>query len=288
MPSLPRFLVLALTIGVLAACEPPLPQPFRPAEVPALTEPGIRAGLIVTPVEGATDGVALAKATADALQADDVAATTDSLAAPAYRLKGRAVASDADVHIEWLVEDAAGHEKATANQPLTAAEAAAWRVGDPSVYAGVAKTAADDIAAAMSESKAKPAERPLIAIPEVTGAPGDGPRTLQRSMAYVLGKRGLNVTENIDSGTKAGLVLVGSMRVVKGSDHAQVQMDWKLIHADGSQIGTVSQANDVPAGLFDTPWGDVAYTIAESAADGVVHLVDQATSPTTQTSAVSH
>lgn len=252
-----------------------------------MTEPGVRAGLIVAPVEGATDGVALAKATADALQAEDVAATTDSLAAPAYRLKGRADTSGAGVRIEWTVEDAAGHEKAAASQPLTDAEAAAWRRGDPSVYASLAKTAADDIAAAMSESKAKPTERPLIAIPEVTGAPGDGPRTLQRSMAYVLRKRGLNVTESIGSGVKAGLVLLGSMRIVKDNDHAQVQVAWTLSHADGSQIGTVSQANDVPAGLFDSPWGDIAYTIAESAADSVVNLVDQATSPTTRTSAVS-
>lgn len=274
-----RLVLLALATSALAACEPSLPQPFRPASVPPLTEPGIRAGLVVAPVEGAADGSALAKATADALQTEDIAATTDPLESPAYRLTGRAVTDARGVRIDWTVKDAAGSDKGTATQQLTAADVVAWRTGDPSLYQSLAATAAHDIAGAISESKSSQPERPLIAIPEVTGAPGDGPRTLQRSMAYVLGKRGFNITESTQPESDAGLVLLGSMHVVKGKDHSQVEVAWTLIRPDGQQVGTVSQANDVPAGLFDAPWGDIAYTIAESAADSVVQLVNQAGAP---------
>ena len=43
--------------------------------------------------------------------------------------------------------------------------------------------------------------------------------------------------------------------------------------ADGSEIGTVAQENDVPAGLLDGPWGDVAYTVALAAQDGIMQLI---------------
>ena len=42
---------------------------------------------------------------------------------------------------------------------------------------------------------------------------------------------------------------------------------------DGSEIGTVVQENDVPAGLLDGPWGDVAYTVAVAAQDGIMALI---------------
>ena len=42
---------------------------------------------------------------------------------------------------------------------------------------------------------------------------------------------------------------------------------------DGGEIGTVGQENDVPAGLLDGAWGDVAYMVAVSAQDGIMELV---------------
>ena len=42
---------------------------------------------------------------------------------------------------------------------------------------------------------------------------------------------------------------------------------------DGGEIGTVGQENEIPAGLLDGPWGDVAYMVAVSAQDGIMELV---------------
>ena len=45
------------------------------------------------------------------------------------------------------------------------------------------------------------------------------------------------------------------------------------LRADGAQIGTVGQENNIPRGLLDGPWGDVAYSIAIAASDGLMQLV---------------
>ena len=44
---------------------------------------------------------------------------------------------------------------------------------------------------------------------------------------------------------------------------------------DGSEIGTVGEENDVPSGLLNGPWGDVAYSVAISAGNGIMALVDR-------------
>ena len=44
---------------------------------------------------------------------------------------------------------------------------------------------------------------------------------------------------------------------------------------DGGEIGTVGQENDIPAGLLDGAWGDVAYMVAASAQDGIMQLVSR-------------
>ena len=39
--------------------------------------------------------------------------------------------------------------------------------------------------------------------------------------------------------------------------------------AGGAEIGTVGQENDVPGGLLDGAWGDLAYSVAIAAGDVV-------------------
>ena len=58
---------------------------------------------------------------------------------------------------------------------------------------------------------------------------------------------------------------------IAGKQH--VKIVWHVRHGDGSEIGTVAQENDVPEGLLDGPWGDVAFTIAVAAQDGIMQLV---------------
>ena len=52
-----------------------------------------------------------------------------------------------------------------------------------------------------------------------------------------------------------------------------VKIVWHVRRKDGTEIGTVGQENDVPTGLLDGAWGDVAYMVAVSAQDGIMQLV---------------
>jgi hypothetical protein len=237
----------------------------------------VRAGLVVVPVQGAADGALFAEAMADALADQDFAASTKPIPGPSYRLIGRAVPEGKDdIRLEWEVNDPARGFAGAVAQGIARDEMAAWRAGDPGLYRVLAKSAAAEIASLLAESKATTPEKPLILIPEVTGAPGDGPRTLQRSMAYVLDKRGLKVEEHPTGDAKPTYVLKGAMTVKTQAGRAQVAISWSLVRPDGSVVGTVNQANEVAADLLKGPWGDIAFAIADAAGEEVTKLVDGA------------
>ena len=61
-----------------------------------------------------------------------------------------------------------------------------------------------------------------------------------------------------------------------------VKIVWRVRGKDGGEIGTVGQENDVPAGLLDGAWGDVAYMVAVSAQDGIMQLVARGAPPAPQ------
>jgi hypothetical protein len=266
-----RFLALLVIATVLGGCS--LPQPFQPDVIPPLTKPGVRAGLVVIPVEGATDGALFAEALADALADQEFAASTKPIPGPSYRLIGRAVSEGEDIRLEWEVEDPARGFAGAVAQGIAREQMAAWRAGDPGLYRTLAKSAAAEIASLLAESNAVTQEQPLIFIPEVVGAPGEGPRTLQRSMAYVLDKRGLKVAEHAEPDAKPTFVLKGAMTVKTQAGRSQVAIAWNLTRPDGTVVGTVNQANEVPAALLEGPWGDIAFAIADAAGEEVATLV---------------
>jgi hypothetical protein len=265
------FLLAALGVG---ACQ--IPQPFRTDEISRLTAPGVRAGLTVAPFEGAADGALFAEAVADALVDQDLAATTSPIAGPSYRLTGQAVTEGDAVRLEWTVEDPMRGFAGAIAVGVAPSQMPAWRDGDPRLYRTLAKNTATEIAALLADSTAGTPEQPLILIPEIVGAPGDGRRTLQRSMAYVLDKRGLKVTEQAVPDATPPLVLKGVMKVATRDRRSQIEIAWTLTRPDGTTVGTVAQANEVPAGLLDGPWGDIAFAIADAAADGIADLVTNA------------
>jgi hypothetical protein len=273
-----RILVLCIVAAIsLGACS--LPQPFHPDSIPPLTAPGVRAGLVVAPVKGAVDGALFAEALADALTDQDFAASTKPIAGPSYRLEGHTVSEGEDVRLEWDIEDATRGFAGAITQAIAREDMAAWRAGDPTLYRALANSAAAEIASLLSESNAVAPEPPVIFVPAVAGAPGDGPRTLQRSMAYVLDKRGLKAVEQETPDSAPTFVLKGTMTVTTHSDRSQVAIAWELTRPDGSSIGTVKQANEVPADLLKGAWGDIAFAIADAAGDQVADLVAGASKP---------
>jgi hypothetical protein len=78
----------------------------------------------------------------------------------------------------------------------------------------------------------------------------------------------------VAAGEKPDLLVEGEVTVDPVKANKQhVKIMWRVRRADGGEIGTVGQENDVPRGALDGPWGDLAYSVAIAASDGLMQLI---------------
>ncbi|HEY1299694.1 MAG TPA: hypothetical protein VGF07_04305, partial [Stellaceae bacterium] len=114
--------------------------------------------------------------------------------------------------------------------------------------------------------------RTRLRIGGVKGAPGDGGTALETAITTLLKRQDLAIVS--DPHDQADLVLDALVKVAAAKAGKQdVKIVWRVRRPDGSEIGTVGQENNVPTGLLDGAWGDVAYVVAVSAQDGIMALV---------------
>lgn len=280
-----RFAAAGLAL-LLAACQGETSHPFTGHTVPPPSlRPPDSAGIFVLPAEGAPEpsARALAEAMAAALQSADVPASASASNQQSYRLVAKAVAAPADgqrqaVSLTWELRDAAG--KLVGSVPARIdAVAAGWARGDPELARALAQPAAPELAKLIQGNAPLPAGgiNPVVAVREVTGAPGDGNRALTRAMGEALKRDELTLA---GPDAKSDFVLAGAVSVAPSDGQKQtVKVVWILSRADGSEIGRVNQENAVPAGSLDRAWGEVAYAVTGAAAPGVRRLVEEAELP---------
>jgi hypothetical protein len=113
-----------------------------------------------------------------------------------------------------------------------------------------------------------------VAVPPVAGAPGDGTRSLARAMQLALRQASISVAEG-DAPSGKHFTVAGKVTLGPAAEGKQkVTVSWTLLGPDGDQVGQVNQENAIQAGSLDGRWGDIAYAVAKSAADGIVALLD--------------
>jgi hypothetical protein len=161
------------------------------------------------------------------------------------------------------------------------APARAWESGDDTIIASLAEASAAEIAPLLADEAAPAAAevagdgRTRIAIHPVSGAPGDGAKSLANAIATVLKRQELAVLD--DPSAKADVILDGEVTIVPVKpDKQHVKIVWHVRRSDGVEIGTVGQESDVPKGLLDGAWGDVAYSVAIAGADGLLQVIARA------------
>jgi len=134
------------------------------------------------------------------------------------------------------------------------------------------------IAAAQPRETIKPAPNTTairaVAVPQVKGAPGDGNRELTSAMREVLKNAGWPVRSKPgdDTLTVRGKVKLGQKK--KGKQ--PITLAWVVSDPAGAVLGTVKQANRVPAGSVDRGFGPNAKYVAQAAAPGIFNLVKDA------------
>jgi hypothetical protein len=282
-----RLAVLALAL-LIAGCQP-LPHPFADDRPPAaLLKVHDVAGVSIAPIEGQPSAVAekLGAAVASALLKRDIPASDKTTSLGSYQLYGRLAETrpkkgrkgdNASVNAYWRLYDAKGR---MVGEHTTEVEAPAgeWESASAQPIEKLAGLSADGLAPLLEEEPqveaaktASDAGRVRVAVNPVSGAPGDGGKSLAAAVAGVLKRQDLAIVEKDQ---KPDLTVEGEVSVTPVKpDKQHVKIVWHVRRADGAEIGNVGMENDVPKGLIDGPWGDIAYSIAIAAGDGLMQLV---------------
>jgi hypothetical protein len=272
----------AMAVLMLAACQP-LPHPFED-DVPRRGAPILllrdSASVAIAPIEGMPRATAekLGAAMASALQEREIAASNKTASIGSYELIGRIQSmapsnGKAALVALWELRDASGQRVGERAERIEAA-ASDWEAGSDDAVARLAAASAAQLAGLIQDDTPTEAEiggRTRLLIGAVAGAPGDGGVSLPRAIAELLKKQDLAIFT--DAQAKVDLVLDAEVTIAKPKAGKQnVRIIWHVRSKD-AEIGTVGQENDVPAGLLDGAWGDVAYMVAVSAQAGILELV---------------
>ncbi len=203
-----RGLVALGLLAMLGGCFS-LPMPFQPDQSPSpapstLVRPP-PARIVIPPPSAAGLGDAasrrFASSLAAALQALEVPATASGIANPRYSLLVNAEAEAGQVRLTYSLAGPDGKPIAAAGGPRPV-PAEAWVDARAETLETTAKEAAPAIARMLATVEARRretttgalAERlPSAAIAPITGAPGDGARSLDRAIRAALGREGLIV-----------------------------------------------------------------------------------------------
>lgn len=280
-----RAAIMALALAAPGACQP-LPHPFADDRPPAaLLEIRDSPGVAIAPLVGVPPATVqkLGAATAKALLKDDIPASDKTANLDSYRLYGRLAQSQtkdgvSTVTALWRLYNAKGRTLGEQSVKL-AGQTGDWEAGKDAPVEKLATLSADALAP-MLEDKAPaaaaapaPEKRLKVAVDKVNGAPGDGAAALKAAMQAVLTQQDLAVVE---AKAKPDLLVEADIAVSPaklGQQH--VKIVWHVRRADGGEIGTVGQENDVPPGTLDGTWGDIAYSVAVAAGPGLMQLVER-------------
>ncbi len=287
---LPASLAVA---ALVAGCQP-LPHPFAGDRPPAdLLTIRDSAGISVAPITGHPAAVTakLGAAVSHALLQRDIPASDRTTSLGSYLLYGRLARSlakhgSAKLTAYWRLYSARGK---TVGERTAEVEAPVeeWRAGAAKPIERLAAASAAVIApmiedeapaaAAQAASADKGSGRLRIAVQPLSGAPGDGDKSLAAAVGTVLQRQDLAIVE---AGQPADLTIDGKVTVAPvKSDKQHVKILWRVRRADGAEIGTVGQENDVPRGMLEGPWGDLAYSVAIAAREGLMQLVARGAPP---------
>lgn len=274
----------ALLALLAAACQP-LPQPFandRPSA--ALIAVPDNFNVAVGHVDGDPRATAdkLPKAIAQELVKHNITASDETASKGSYRLDGRLEEhpdrpGQSVVTVYWQLRDPRGNVVNERSDRL-AAPTRDWTDGDDARVVQLAAASAGGFAALMSDPTPKEATgggRTRVAVRKIDGAPGDGDNSLASSMTAVLKHADIELVDAANG--KPDVAVDCEVKLTPAEGNKQhVKIVWHVDRAAGGEIGQVAQENDIPRGQLDGAWGDIAFSVAMAAADGIVQLVDRA------------
>ena len=282
---LPSLLLALLTLSALtlSACGD-LPRPFA-------GDPGATARRLAVPPPARlavpTPTNALLDDTAAQHFATLLAHHLADLAVPAFAgparpgdwvLRADATLATPDIQPGFTLLDPAGKQQGHVTaHPIPAA---AWSQAATPTLDQLATTAAPDISALLTRLQAIRAQSdpnsllnraPRVFLGTVTGAPGDGNRSLALQLRTALGQSGALLAEDR---TDADIWVRAEIHLADQTPTTQrVEIQW-IVESPQGERGRVVQVNEIPRGTLDGLWGDVALVVARQAATGIRRIIE--------------
>lgn len=217
-------------------------------------------------------------ALAEALRENAVPAMADYAKSGDWRVELGVVHRGANTVPTFTVMDPDGNRKGTEEGKPVPTET--WRRGNPGVMKQAAEDAAPRILALLqrvetARQRADPDSlyhrNARVMVSPVTGAPGDGNVALTRLMREKLAKLGPTVQE---SATGADFVLSAKVEDAPLTPKTRrIEIVWLLHDARKNEVGHIVQLNEVPQGLLDRHWGDVAVAVTDEAAGAIRDVI---------------
>lgn len=271
-----RAWVALLACLWLAACGD-VPRPFQPDYKPLanpLLQRPERAGVIVMPLSGAADdaqSLDFSDVLSAALRSVDVmahngAGNRNSLVLSSYLERGP---GDDGVLILWL-SNGAGTDIGTYEVRVRPRDL----LGDTPARRVAMRGLAERVAAELDPERARLRDAPPLFVQRVEGLPPAQAAPLERALVFWLRRSQMEIA---DRPTAEFLSLAGGVAFRdRPRNMVALEVVWRLIASDGTEIGRITQQNDVPVALLTDGWADVAASIAEGAMEGIVELVERA------------
>jgi hypothetical protein len=270
-------------LALLSACGG-LPQPFfgNPGVDGArLAQPPPSRLAVLTPAQSllTDEGArAWAAAVADALLEQEVPASAGrAIRGPEWSLLLAAELRNNEVVPSYTVQNPAGEPQGISEG--AAVSPADWAGGNPKVLKAAATQAAPGIASLLARIEAARRQsdptslqnRPArVFLGAVTGAPGDGGRSLPAQMKIKMEKNGLVVQ---DTPKDADFEVNGEIVTAPGANGTvRVELQW-IVRDAKNERGRIVQINEVDRRAITPYWGDTAVAVAEEAAGGVRDVI---------------
>ena len=269
-----HILVSILGLGLLVSACQPLERPFQPEYKTSLrSAPGPRAALYVAPVVDGPD--ILDDMLVKQLQELGIAAYSGLEIPNRYSVKSKVDLKDGDAYVIWTLYDPAGQDMSLSTTKKIG------KLQDGPLLKGadlknISLLSASDIDIMLGGAGINYAklEKPVLFVPIVEGAPGDGAESLSAALQNSLIDLGFDV---ITDQWKASYLVKGTVNLTEPVAGSQVvSLLWQLERRNGEYVGKIEQKNRIRAGTLNGAWGPVADAAASGAARGLVKILREA------------
>ncbi|PHQ67581.1 MAG: hypothetical protein COB93_11035 [Sneathiella sp.] len=255
---------------LLAACQP-LQRPFQPEVKNGWhAAPGPRTALYVEPVKDGPDN--LDDAVATKLQELGIAAFAGKAVPNRYYVRGKVIEKEGMPYISWAIFDPQNRDTGLFTEEKLPLPATEINPAGPDLERVVLNSASniDRLLGGDGFNFAK-IKKPVIFVPIVRGAPGDGSESLAFAIQEELVRMGLEVLPT-ESG--ANYIVRGAAELSEAKAGIQtIMLTWSLERRNGEQVGKIQQRNRIKAGSLNGAWGQTAFLAAKGGAQGVYKLL---------------